>query len=144
MLEIRPNNKNWHTRGDDTKARLSAAACLTKGKIVDAKDTIALLEAVLHPGDNVNIEGDNQKQADFLAGELCKVDPSRVHDLHMIQSTLSIPEHLDVFEKGLRGNWISRMQGARVNAWRRWYRTAASNWARFILIWKCTAATLST
>lgn len=57
MLEIRPNNKNWHTRGDDTKARLSAAACLTKGKIVDAKDTVALLEAVLHPGDNVNIEG---------------------------------------------------------------------------------------
>ena len=101
MLEIRPNNKNWHTRGDDTKARLSAAACLTKGKIVDAKDTVALLEAVLHPGDNVNIEGDNQKQADFLAGELCKVDPSRVHDLHMIQSTLSIPEHLDVFEKGI-------------------------------------------
>ena len=55
MLEIRPNNKNWHTRGDDTKARLSAAACLTKGKIVDAKDTVALLEAVLQPGDNVNI-----------------------------------------------------------------------------------------
>lgn len=101
MLEIRPNNKNWHTRGDDTKARLDAAACLAKGKIVDAKDTVALLEAVLHPGDNVNIEGDNQKQADFLAGELCKVDPSRVHNLHMIQSTLSIPEHLDVFEKGI-------------------------------------------
>ena len=105
MLEIRPNNKNWHTRGDDTKARLSAAACLTKGKIVDAKDTVALLEAVLHPGDNVNIEGDNQKQADFLAGELCKVDPSRVHDLHMIQSTLSIPEHLEVFEKGIAKKW---------------------------------------
>ena len=49
----------------------------------------------------MSIEGDNQKQADFLAGELCKVDPSRVHDLHMIQSTLSIPEHLDVFEKGI-------------------------------------------
>lgn len=49
MLEIRPNNKNWHTRGDDTKARLDAAACLAKGKIVDAKDTVALLEAVLHP-----------------------------------------------------------------------------------------------
>lgn len=62
MLEIRPNNKNWHTRGDDTKARLDAAACLAKGKIVDAKDTVALLEAVLHPGDNVNIEGDNQNR----------------------------------------------------------------------------------
>lgn len=42
MLEIRPNNKNWHTRGDDTKARLDAAACLAKGKIVDVKDTVAL------------------------------------------------------------------------------------------------------
>lgn len=42
MLGIRPNNKNWHTRGDDTKARLSAAAYLAKGKIVDAKDTVAL------------------------------------------------------------------------------------------------------
>ena len=29
------------------------------------------------------------------------MDPSKVHDLHMIQSTLSIPEHLDVFDKGI-------------------------------------------
>ena len=101
MLEIKPNNKNWNTRGEDTLARLKAAAPLARGKIVDAKDTAALLEALLRPGDNVNIEGDNQKQADFLAAELCKVDPSKVHDLHMIQSTLSIPEHLDVFEKGI-------------------------------------------
>ena len=71
------------------------------GKIVDPANTVKLLEAVLRPGDKVNIEGDNQKQADFLAKELCKVDPSKVHDLHMIQSTLSIPEHLDVFDKGI-------------------------------------------
>ena len=101
MLEIKPCNKNWHTRGDDTAARIAAAAPYAEGKIVDAANTVKVLEAVLRPGDKVNIEGDNQKQADFLAKELCKVDPSKVHDLHMIQSTLSIPEHLDVFDKGI-------------------------------------------
>lgn len=101
MIEIKPSTRNWHTRGDDTALRLAAAKGLAKGKIVDAADTVALLEAVLRPGDMVNIEGDNQKQADFLAKKLCEVDPEKVHDLHMIQSTLSIPEHLDVFEKGI-------------------------------------------
>lgn len=101
MLKIKPSTRNWHTRGDDTALRLNAAKGLAKGKIVDAANTVALLEAVLRPGDKVNIEGDNQKQADFLAKKLCEVDPEKVHDLHMIQSTLSIPEHLDVFDKGI-------------------------------------------
>jgi len=43
-----------------------------------------LLEAIIEPGDRVTIEGDNQKQADFLASALAKVDPARVHDLHMV------------------------------------------------------------
>ena len=60
-----------------------------------------LLEAVIRPGDKVNIEGDNQKQADFLAQCLCEVDTEKVHDLHMVQSVLSIPAHLDVFDKGI-------------------------------------------
>lgn len=101
MLEIKPSTKNFHTRGDDTAARLAAAAPYAKGKIVDAADTVKLLEAVIHPGDKVNIEGDNQKQADYLAKELCKVDPEKVHDLHMVLSTLTLPEHLDVFDKGI-------------------------------------------
>lgn len=101
MLEMKPNRKNWNIRGEDTRARLEKAAHLAEGKIVSAEDTVRLLETVLRSGDRVNIEGDNQKQADFLAEELCKVDPSKVYDLHMIQSTLSIPAHLDVFEKGI-------------------------------------------
>lgn len=101
MLEIKPSTKNWNTRGEDTAARLKDGSAYAKGKIVAAEDTVKLLEAVLRPGDKVNIEGDNQKQADFLAKQLCEVDPTKVHDLHMIQSTLSIPEHLDVFEKGI-------------------------------------------
>ena len=38
----------------------------------------------------MTIEGDNQKQADFLASALAKVDPARVHDLHMVQSVAEI------------------------------------------------------
>lgn len=101
-MEIRPSTRDWNTRGADTAARLAEAAPYIKeGKIVEAENTVHLLEAVLRPGDKVNIEGDNQKQADFLAEELCKVDPAKVHDLHMVQSTLSIPAHLDVFDKGI-------------------------------------------
>src|SRR6202012_2933564 len=44
---------------------------------------------------------DNQKQADFLAAALAKVDPARVHDLHMVQSVLALPDHLAVFERGI-------------------------------------------
>ena len=49
----------------------------------------------------MTIEGDNQKQADFLASALAKVDPARVHDLHMVQSVLALPDHLAVFERGI-------------------------------------------
>ncbi len=100
MLEIKPSNKNWHTRGDDTAARIAAAAPYAHGKIVDPADTVKLLEAVLRPGDKVNIEGDNQKQADFLAKKLCEVDPAKVHDLHMMQATHSIPEPQEDFDHG--------------------------------------------
>ncbi len=61
----------------------------------------AMLQAVLRPGDRVCLEGNNQKQADFLAKALCAVDPQLVHDLHMLQSVLALPEHLDVFERGI-------------------------------------------
>jgi malonate decarboxylase alpha subunit len=60
-----------------------------------------LLEAIIEPGDRVVIEGDNQKQADFLAASLAKADPLRLHDLHMVQSVLALPDHLAVFERGI-------------------------------------------
>jgi len=51
-----------------------------------------LLEAVIEPHDRVCLEGNNQKQADFLARALTQVDPRLVHDLHMVQSVLALPE----------------------------------------------------
>ena len=82
-------------------SRLAAAAPLADGKFVPRESALALLEAVLRPGDRVCIEGDNQKQADFFAREMARLDPARVHHLHMVQSTLCLDEHLDLFRKGI-------------------------------------------
>ena len=87
------------------------------GKHVDAAAISVLLHAVIEPGDRVCIEGNNQKQADFLARALTDLDPARVHDLHMLQSVLALPEHLDVFENGVASRLdfsFSGPQGARL------------------------------
>ncbi len=94
--------RKWNTLKVDKQNRIRAAIPLVKmGKIVDAKDAVKLIETVTRPYDRVCIEGNNQKQADFLAKALCKVDPNKVNNLHMIQSAIALPEHLDVFDKGI-------------------------------------------
>ncbi|MBO5590980.1 MAG: malonate decarboxylase subunit alpha [Acidaminococcaceae bacterium] len=101
-MEYKGITREWDTLKKDTLARKKdAEQFVREGKIVDAKDAVALLETVIKPFDKVNIEGNNQKQADFLAKCLCQVDAKKVHDLHMVQSVLTLPEHLDVFEKGI-------------------------------------------
>ncbi|MCA3790286.1 malonate decarboxylase subunit alpha, partial [Burkholderia sp.] len=91
----------WNHARQARDARLAAGAAYAQGKRVDARDTVALLEAVLRPGDRVCLEGDNQKQADLLATALADVDSAKIHDLHMVQSGVVLPEHLDVFERGI-------------------------------------------
>lgn len=91
----------WNRLGADRAARIARAARLSAGKVVDAAQAVELLEQVIAPGDRVCIEGNNQKQADFLAGALARVDPAKVHDLHIVQSVLALPDHLDVFERGV-------------------------------------------
>ncbi|WP_431263625.1 malonate decarboxylase subunit alpha [Roseateles chitinivorans] len=109
------------TKARDRAARLAAAreALGTRlaGRHVDTDAAVDLLHAVLKPGDRVCLEGNNQKQADFLAKALVRLDPGRVHDLHMVQSVLALPEHLDVFERGIAGLLdfsFSGPQGARL------------------------------
>ncbi|MDC7784975.1 malonate decarboxylase subunit alpha [Rhodoplanes sp. TEM] len=94
--------RQWNTLERDTAQRMEAAArFIGPGKQVKVEDVVPLLEAVVRPGDKVNVEGNNQKQADFLAEALCKVDPAKIHDLHMVQSSVPLAAHLDVFEKGI-------------------------------------------
>ncbi|WP_319412455.1 malonate decarboxylase subunit alpha [uncultured Cohaesibacter sp.] len=94
--------KKWNNLASDTAERMAQASqFIGSGKQVKAEDTVALLEAVIRPRDLVNIEGNNQKQADFLAESLLKVDKSKIYDLHMVQSAVPLASHLDLFEAGI-------------------------------------------
>jgi len=88
-------------RGERLARAKDALGDALDGKLVPAARIVELLHAVLEPGDRVCLEGNNQKQADFLGKALTRLDPGRINDLHMLLSVLSLPEHLDVFEKGL-------------------------------------------
>ncbi len=92
---------DWQSERRVRDDRLKAGSKFAKGKIVAPNDATALLEAVVRPGDRICLEGDNQKQADFLAACLAKADPKVLHDLHVVQSGIVLPEHLDLFEKGI-------------------------------------------
>ena len=112
---------NWNTKADNRAARLVRAAQALgpylRGKYVATEAIGMLLEAVIEPGDRVCLEGNNQKQADFLAQALVQVDPHKVHGLHMVQSVLALPEHLDIFENGVASKLdfsFSGPQGARL------------------------------
>jgi malonate decarboxylase alpha subunit len=97
--------KNWNTLQADRAARLERTSAVLgrdlDGKAVPSSRIADLLHAVLDRGDRVCLEGNNQKQADFLAQALAGLDPARINDLHMLQSVLALPEHLDVFERGV-------------------------------------------
>ncbi len=88
-------------RRDNKSERLRRAAPHAKGKFVEQADVGALLTAIIEPGDILCIEGDNQKQADFLAKELAALDPAQVHDLHLVLSCITLPEHVELFRKGM-------------------------------------------
>src|SRR5262245_57346498 len=113
--------RHWHAGAERRRSKRARAehATRARGKWVDASTVGALLEAVLEPGDRVCVEGNNQKQADFLSATLATLDPAKVHDLHMVQSVLSLPEHLDVFERGIASRLdfsFSGPQGSRLAA----------------------------
>jgi malonate decarboxylase alpha subunit len=91
----------WDTQKKARSRRLEAGSRFAQGKVVSKDDLPRFLDAVLTSGDRVCLEGDNQKQADLLARALAGLDPSRIHDLHMVQSGVVLPEHLDIFDKGI-------------------------------------------
>jgi malonate decarboxylase alpha subunit len=97
--------KVWNTLQRNRAARLQRATetlgADLDGKALPAARIADLLHSVLECGDRVCLEGNNQKQADFLGKALAGLDPARVNELHMLQSVLALPEHLDVFERGI-------------------------------------------
>jgi malonate decarboxylase alpha subunit len=93
--------KSWNAQKTTLAERLADGRRYASGKTIEVVDLPNFLEAVIRPADRVCLEGDNQKQADVLAAALTDVDPAKIHDLHMVQSGVVLPEHLDVFEKGI-------------------------------------------
>ena len=107
----------WDSQRRSRLQRLERATRIAVGKRVDAAQITALLQTVFEPGDRVCLEGNNQKQADFLAKALARADKSVLHDLHMVQSVLALPEHLDLFDNGIAAKLdfsFSGPQGARL------------------------------
>ncbi|MFS2020325.1 malonate decarboxylase subunit alpha [Massilia sp. CT11-108] len=93
--------RRWDTRRQEKARRMAAASHLADGPVLDSARIVDALELLLAGGDRVVLEGNNQKQADFLARALVQVDPDRINRLHMIMPSVSLPEHLDLFERGI-------------------------------------------
>ncbi|MCP3773776.1 malonate decarboxylase subunit alpha [Paenibacillus sp. MZ04-78.2] len=93
--------RSWTTRRDQKNSRLEKIKSFMKGRVLPAERIVDALESLLAPGDRVVLEGNNQKQATFLSRALAMADPNKVNRLHMIMSSISRPEHLDLFEKGI-------------------------------------------
>lgn len=93
--------KSWTTRRERKSRRLQRVARYCSDRVLDSEKIIAALEELVEPGDRICLEGNNQKQADFLSRKLAQVDPERIHDLHLLISVLSRAEHMDLFERGI-------------------------------------------
>ena len=136
------HTRDWEKQRSERSARLEAGSHHASGKVVRPESAKALLEAVIRPGDRVCLEGDNQKQADFLAEVLASVDRQQIHDLHIVQSGIVLQAHLDLFERGIARKLdfsYSGPQGA-ARARARW-PGARSNSAPSIPISSCSPAT---
>ena len=99
MFKQTSSPKKWDTRRQEKQERIGR--CDIKGKVLPTDNLPAMLEKLIAPGDKVVLEGNNQKQANFLARMLAQANPDKLHDLHMIMPSVSLPEHLDLFEKGI-------------------------------------------
>ncbi|MEJ5175487.1 MULTISPECIES: malonate decarboxylase subunit alpha [Erwinia] len=99
MMLTQSSPRIWDTRRREKQRRIASLG-LTH-KVLPTDDLIAMLEKLIVPGDRVVMEGNNQKQADFLSRSLAQVNPKKLHDLHMIMPSVGRSEHLDIFEKGI-------------------------------------------
>jgi malonate decarboxylase alpha subunit len=91
----------WSRRKAKKTARLARIARWMTGHVLETGAIAEALETLIEPGDAVALEGDNQKQADFLSRALVQADPTKLHDLHLLISSVSRPEHLTLFERGI-------------------------------------------
>ena len=66
---------NWATRRAEKHRRLARVASIADGVVLPTERIVDVLQKLIAPGDRVVVEGNNQKQADFLSRALARVDP---------------------------------------------------------------------
>src|SRR5260370_5634295 len=96
-----PVSRSWTTRRDEKRRSIELVKPWMKGSILPKEKISEALETLIVSCDRIVLEGDNQKQADFLSRSLVKVDAKKLHDLHLIISSISRPEHLTLFDLGI-------------------------------------------
>ncbi|HBZ08405.1 MAG TPA: malonate decarboxylase subunit alpha [Bacillus bacterium] len=92
---------SWTTRLEEKLRRVESIKGLANGKVIPTDAIVEAMEKLILPRDRVVLEGNNQKQASFLSEALAQLNSEKVFDLHMIISSISRPEHLDLFERGV-------------------------------------------
>lgn len=93
--------RQWDTRRQEKRRRLDSVRHLAEGRVIGTDAIVDALQLLVASGDRVVLEGNNQKQADFLARALVQLDAGKVDKLHMIMPSVSLPQHLDLFERGI-------------------------------------------
>jgi malonate decarboxylase alpha subunit len=93
--------RQWNTRALEKARRLKLIEPWLDGPLLQTGRIADALHALIAPGDRVALEGNNQKQADFLSRSLASLDPERVNGVHLLISSISRPEHLALFERGI-------------------------------------------
>jgi malonate decarboxylase alpha subunit len=101
MSKQAPPRSSWSTRRQRKADLLAAVSPFAEDRILAPETIVKALETLIRPGNRVAVEGNNQKQADFLSRTLAQVDAKKVNDLHLLISSVSRPEHLDLFELGI-------------------------------------------
>lgn len=129
MLSGQTPARVWNTRRTEKQRRLASVP--VQGKVLPTADLTAMLEKLIAPGDRVVLEGNNQKQADFLSRMLAEVNPEKVHDLHMIMPSVGRSEHLDIFEKGIARKLDFPSPVRKACAFRSCWKMASSKSVRF-------------
>src|SRR6202049_5263647 len=87
MANQTPSKWSWSRRRQRKADRLVAASPFADGRILAPETIVQALEILIRPGDRVAIEGNNQKQADFLSRALARADAEKIHDLHLLISS---------------------------------------------------------
>lgn len=127
-MVVGSSTRRWNVRRRAKHSRLEGTrkALGLSGKVIPTNKIGMAIDTLVMPGDRVVLEGNNQKQADFLSRALVNVDSERIHDLHMIMPSVSLPEHMDLFEKGLPSASIFRTRDRKACALRSSLKTASS------------------